>query len=101
MSKKYPALALPGVVAEQQRAEQEAQAQVIGLRNSLAGDIYSRLASDFIAGLADEKGEPGLGEFVNAPVDLAPVAAASLTAAMVFLEVAGMVRRVAPVDTVQ
>jgi hypothetical protein len=96
MSKKYPSIALPQDIAQARQQEQDAQAQIIMMRNNIAAEIYTGLAQEYVRNftggdIADQK---AMAQFVQDPSGLGAAAAASLTAAMVFLEVAGIVRRI-------
>lgn len=86
-NKKPPELSLPPGMAEERQQEAMMQQQVIGLRNQLAGEIYIRLLSENV--------DPTQLDEVKI-ADLAPVAAFCLEASMVFLEVAGVIRRLPP-----
>jgi hypothetical protein len=84
-------LTLPPDVAAEQEQRHQMQAQIAGMRNGMALEIYSRAVANYIQDIRPED----LESEVNNPLNttLPAYAAYALMAAMVFMETAGMIRR--------
>jgi hypothetical protein len=79
-------LALPEGIAEQREQELRVQQQVMGLRNQIAQEL-------FVQGLAENVDMPSVLQDQVPGQDIAKWAAFCLEASMIFLEVAGVIRR--------
>ena len=89
MSKKQVigGLSLPPELAEERAAEQQAQMQLMAMRNGLAAEIFTNSVSPTIK--ADYE---TVANSQDRDIDIAAISASSLKAAMIFLEVAGVIK---------